>query len=256
MNHHSQCDGEALMIHVYVTLIRISSMEREKKRDILCFQEFIIEYLKLISSSEKNSTEAARALLKKKPNIDREKDAKGQTPLHHAVYWGNLNMVKLLLEHDHSTAYYRDLEGHLPIHIAVQLNNVKIFLVLYSTCPDSVDVRNKKGENVLHMAIRSSSTGELVKFIGIRSELRRLMNHQDENGNTPLHLAILEGRFHRDFNLFLQSKEVDPWVKNNIGDTAIDLFCSRMDKLLPNELVRDLVYYICFEMDSKMQSFS
>lgn len=58
----------------------------------------------------------------------------------------------------------------------------------------------------------------LLKVIASNSELKPLVNAQNESGNTPLHWAALNG--HLEVVKLLCDNEADPFLKNEVGHDA------------------------------------
>lgn len=188
-------------------------------------------------------TGTARELLLRMPALHKEPDAAGLIPLHYATILWNSAMTKLLLGHDPSTAYCKDRYGNMAIQMAALQDNIHAFRELYALCPDTADAINKNGENVLHCAVKSRY--DKVAFeIGRIPELRRLINLQDNNGNTPLHTSILEGKFNSSFLLFLKRRVVDLGIVNNNGDSAYDLFYTSKVNLPPHQLVQLVQHFL------------
>ncbi|KAF7146031.1 hypothetical protein RHSIM_Rhsim04G0028200 [Rhododendron simsii] len=84
-------------------------------------------------------------------------------------------------------------------------------------CPESIEARNHKGRHALH----------LCKFRDVRSlmripEILELLNEGDEEGNTPLHLAIKENDYKKAM-LLSSSNSIDLGAVNKEGLTALDL---------------------------------
>ncbi|CAN6817151.1 unnamed protein product [Brassica oleracea] len=79
--------------------------------------------------------------------------------------------------------------------MAVEKGHEKVVREILKRCPDSVVLINKQGQNILHIAAKS---GKAVSFL--LGYIRRLytkyhlINEQDVDGNTPLHLATINWR--------------------------------------------------------------
>ncbi|EOA23089.1 hypothetical protein CARUB_v10003871mg, partial [Capsella rubella] len=92
-------------------------------------------------------------------------------------------------------------------------------------CPDSKELLNKQGQNILHIAAKSGKAGSLL--LNYIKRLDRKKNHlieeQDADGNTPLHLATINWRPRTVGNLtsFTSRKILE--IQNNDGLTAMDI---------------------------------
>ncbi|CAL9085330.1 unnamed protein product, partial [Musa acuminata var. zebrina] len=162
-------------------------------------------------------------LMAKAPGVSAA-DAAGLVPLHFAAARGDLEMVRLLLQNDPSTAYVRDNGGASAIHVAASFGHVNVIKYLIETCPGCTEVRDGEGGNFFHVAI-SKRREQVVRFVATSPRLTDLLNEPDSDGNTPLHRAIIS----RDMAI-IQMLSSSPSVKlsasNNRGQTALDVALS------------------------------
>ncbi|XP_072951007.1 protein ACCELERATED CELL DEATH 6-like [Typha angustifolia] len=134
----------------------------------------------------------ARELLKWNQILAKIADKSGSTPLHYAASTENDKMVKLLLNYDTRSVYISDLDGLFPVQIATRCGNVDVIDVFLKKCPDLDELLDNEERNLLHIAIEHEKI-ELVKYVCRKPELVKLMNGEDYERNTPLHLAIRKG---------------------------------------------------------------
>ncbi|WCJ17819.1 Ankyrin repeat family protein [Euphorbia peplus] len=141
--------------------------------------------------TKKSGLKIMEELVKRRPEVIKEADDIGRTPLHNAVSWGPVEAVKILLKYDISSAtYLLDREGNSAFHVAALHGHINVIKELIQSCPDIFELTNKKGQTALHIAILSNETA-VVKYILDNSQLVRILNEPDEDGNTPLHLAVI-----------------------------------------------------------------
>ncbi|KAH7843026.1 hypothetical protein Vadar_011921 [Vaccinium darrowii] len=173
--------------------------------------------------------EIANALLEWKPNLIKEPDAYGWTPLHCAARCGNVETVKKLLERDKSVAYIaaNGDEGNTALHIAAAVGDVSVFEELLSYCPDCWEMVNSNGQNILHIAAyyeRELATD----FIFTRPWVTHLINWKDNEGNTPSHVLASKRGIPRamiiGINKFLEEYPGSDiyYVVNNENRTPLD----------------------------------
>ncbi|XP_072951009.1 protein ACCELERATED CELL DEATH 6-like [Typha angustifolia] len=165
--------------------------------------------------------EIADKLLKWKQILAKIADKLGSTPLHYAASTGNDKMVKLLLDHDTCLAYISDLDGLFPVHIAARWGVVAVINVFIEKCPNLDELLNNEGRNLLHIAVEHEKI-ELVKNVCRKSELVKLMNGEDYEWNTPLHLAVRKGD-EKTVSLLVGNKRVCLNIMNKDGLTPLDL---------------------------------
>ncbi|XP_030550715.1 ankyrin repeat-containing protein At5g02620-like [Rhodamnia argentea] len=177
--------------------------------------------------------------LEKRPEVIREGDDLGWTPLHYFASWDNVEAVGLLLQHDASVAYIADKEGQSALHVAAFLGKVNAIDELIRSCPDAGDIMNDKGQTALHAAVIGGRVN-VVKYILGTPDLEDLVNEQDADGNTALHLAVL----HKQYNIIYKlarDKRVDRLATNKDHSTAIEIFDSHKEVGYRAEKVRHVL---------------
>lgn len=150
---------------------------------------------------------------------------KGRTPLHFAALRGARVTVLLLLDADKSLVYQSDNDGSFPIHTAVTARHFRMVLDLLKKCPDCAQLRDARGRTFFHIAAQQGSKVLVFLVFHLLRENQRLasiINMQDNDGNTVLHLAVLAGSLHT-FYCILWDKNVMLNLSNCEGKTALDL---------------------------------
>ena len=145
------------------------------------------------------------------------RDAAGRTALHLAASMGDLGVVRSLLDvkDGSSDPRRKDYQGQTPVHVAAREghNEVVAELVMFSCIREANPRPTSAGSD--------SDSGRCRRA----RQHSFSVNHQDQYGNTPLHLAAARG--HTDVIRALErtavSVALDLSVANNDGWTPLQL---------------------------------
>ncbi|VVA96466.1 unnamed protein product [Arabis nemorensis] len=172
------------------------------------------------------STDFLRKLIEKKPEMIKEVDTNGWTPLHYSVWLGKMEITRLILRQDNSAAYISDKEGQSPLHLAASCGQIDAYRELISSCPYVWEIVDGKGRTSLHSAVISGQRGIIHCVVEMPEICLYLLNESDAEGNTPLHLSVIYKRY-AILLLLLRNKRVDKRVMNHNHFTAAELFYSQ-----------------------------
>jgi ankyrin repeat protein len=169
-------------------------------------------------------------LLEWNKNLSKQGDkTKGRTPIHFASLRGEVTVMSLL-NAVKSLVYQSDNDGSFPIHMAVTTRQLYVVLGLLKKCPDCAQLRDARGRTFFHIAAQQGSTVLVFLVLSLLREKPRfasIINMQDNDGNTGLHLAVLAGSLHT-FLFMLWDKDVMLNLSNCEGKTALDLAQSNL----------------------------
>uniref|UniRef100_A0A803NM18 PGG domain-containing protein n=1 Tax=Cannabis sativa TaxID=3483 RepID=A0A803NM18_CANSA len=184
-----------------------------------------------------------RKILENILDLTRQADKDGFIPLHYAVMPtsssdNNLEIVKMLLEKDESSAYFKDKDGTTALQIAAsnRFGGYELVKEILSRCPDSYEVVDEKGKNLLHYAMRRQSPSTLKLILDHSSLLNNyLLNRKDNEGNTPLlHMLATSPCYSENLEVLMSHPKVNKMLFNqqnkNILDMAYDLDSSEYEK--------------------------
>ncbi|XP_051206134.1 protein ACCELERATED CELL DEATH 6-like [Lolium perenne] len=130
-----------------------------------------------------------------------------------------------LLNSDKSLVYQSDNDGSFPIHMAVTTRQLYLVLGLLKKCPDCAQLGDARGRTFFHIATQQGSTVLVFLVLSLLREKPRfasIINMQDNDGNTGLHLTVLARSLHT-FLFMLWDKDVMLNLSNCEGKTAFDL---------------------------------
>ncbi|XP_010485839.1 PREDICTED: protein ACCELERATED CELL DEATH 6-like [Camelina sativa] len=176
------------------------------------------------------STGVMRKLIETRPEMIREVDFIGWTPLHYSVWLGKTAITRLLLQQDSSAAYISDKEGQCPLHLAASTGQIEAYRELVRSCPYVWELLDCKGRTSLHSAVISGQRGIIHCILEMPEISLHLLNESDVDGNTPLHLSVIY-KCYSILLLFLRKKRVDKHVMNHNHFTAAELFYSQKQEI-------------------------
>lgn len=175
-----------------------------------------------------------KILVEKRPEMIKEVDIFGRTPLCYAIVFGDLEAIRLFLECECSAAYFYDKEETSPLHLAAYAGRVEAAQELIQSCPYIWELIDKKGRTALHAAVIAGKL-RMVKYILKVPELVGLINEPDKEGNTPLHLAAVHQEY-SIISILARDERVHKLAMNNEFFTAIDIFISKEPKVRYTDL--------------------
>ncbi|KAK9949236.1 hypothetical protein M0R45_004769 [Rubus argutus] len=161
-------------------------------------------------------------MVSKNPEIIGEVDELGWTPLHYAAFNGNVKAITSLIKQNSSVAYVLDKFGMSALHVAAYAGHIKVMKELIRLRPDTCDLLNHKGQTVLHAAVLADNL-LAIRYILKTPELAGLVNEADNDGNTPLHVAVFK-QSTSVMKVLARDRKVDKTATNNHHSKAADIF--------------------------------
>ena len=164
------------------------------------------------------------------------KDSKGLAPVHYA---SSVSVLKVLTDHNIENRDLLDSSDNSPLHTVIKSQNYSLaeFLLLIDAI---VNVQNIDGNTPMHLAcdvepLTLPTSNRKRKPHPMNFDLHTVeellsrvssLSVQNNDGDTPLHIAC-RSKDVRLVNLLLESQhEVDLTIQNNSGDTPFHIACA------------------------------
>jgi len=163
-------------------------------------------------------------------NIDR-------SPIHHAVIWGTLNILKLCVEKG-GDIDLKDAEGQTVLHMAASAGNNEILSWLLSSQVGSqiaIDSRDSKGQTALFLAAKFNKR----RACSILLENGANLLTRDRFGRTALHAALAAQSI--ESSRVLIEAGGDMFALDSAGQTPFDLLMIGGMELLSGLMDRELL---------------
>ncbi|KAL8158093.1 hypothetical protein AgCh_002702 [Apium graveolens] len=151
------------------------------------------------------------------------------TVLHYAVFCKFDQIIEAILNAQRDAGYKLtdDNFGLSPIFLAVQEGSISTAVLLMNLLPATSSVYTGiRDQNMLHIAVEQSNKDMIQTILAHcpRNLIDKIVNGQDKDGNTPLHLLIAKGCFVPEL---IKHNSVDMMVKNKQGLTPSDMLYSQ-----------------------------
>ncbi|CAD6257875.1 unnamed protein product [Miscanthus lutarioriparius] len=138
-------------------------------------------------------SEMVHLLLEWRPALADPVDCSGSSPLHFASSDGDRSIVRAILRAGPpGTVYKKDSSGLSALHVAARMGHHRVVTNMLGSCPDAAELRDANGGTFVHAAAREKRSS-VVSLATKDPMLRGLLDAQDRDGNTPLHLSVAAG---------------------------------------------------------------
>ncbi|KAI3743562.1 hypothetical protein L1987_61272 [Smallanthus sonchifolius] len=165
-------------------------------------------------------TEIVKEILNLRSEFAKKYTSEGYTPLHLACSKGHVDTIRQLLWFDPDLLYLRDHNGWTPLHWASMRGRVGTIGEIISISLECAEMVTNHGETVLHLAVKYNQFDGL-RYLMETLNILELVNRQDNDGNTVLHVATA-GKL-TGMVLYLLQRGVDVNAINQKGHTALDV---------------------------------
>ncbi|MCK5919186.1 MAG: ankyrin repeat domain-containing protein [Cocleimonas sp.] len=147
----------------------------------------------------------------------RASDRRGNSALMYAIEGDHEEVVKTLFHYsDKVSPCVPNDQGITPLMMSIDKRNRTITLLLLPLSKN-ISHKDRTGTTVLHRAAVLGTAGLITELL----ELNAMIDSQDEDGNTPLMLAVAVTEM--DAIKLLIEKGADLKLKNGLDETVLDL---------------------------------
>ncbi|KAL1539275.1 hypothetical protein AAHA92_27913 [Salvia divinorum] len=194
------------------------------------------------------------------------RDSQGSTVLHAAAGRGQIQIVKNLI-FSFDIIDSEDDRGNTALNVAAYRGHLAVMKVLVSASPSSALHTNNCGDTFLHMAVAGFHTPsfrrvdrqmELMREIvgGDLVRIEEIINIQNNDGRTALHMAVVENIQSDVVELLLSVRYIDLNLVDGEGNTPLDLLKQRPRSASSEILIRRLVSAggVCRREDGTVRS--
>lgn len=141
--------------------------------------------------------------------------------LHWAAYYGHKDIIESLAAKG-ADLYLRDQEGYGAIHYAIFKGSIEAANYLLSKNADVIECNSRQNVKPIHLAVQVGDINMLNILLKYALKSKSFnINAKDFNGNTPLHLAVINK--HQAIVELLLKHSADPGIKNNAGKNSVEL---------------------------------
>ncbi|XP_030508097.2 ankyrin repeat-containing protein At5g02620-like [Cannabis sativa] len=153
--------------------------------------------------------------------LEKSEDEFGWMPHHYTANNGQSRLVRLFLEAKKCIAYIKDKQGMTALHISARMGHVGVMRALMEKCPDIGELLDNRDRTALHIAVEHKQSFVVNTLLSMRPFVN-LINEQDNEGNTALHVAAMDG-YSRIFKCLVSNQNINKRIINKMGMTAFDI---------------------------------
>jgi ankyrin repeat protein len=165
----------------------------------------------------------------------------GHTLLHAACHNVNslpIDIFKVLIQTLGCDVNVQDDNKNTPLHYAlekfVRCDDITVLHYLLNQKDVNVNIKNQLGHTLLHMACNNMKKSPIEIFKLLIEAHGADVNLQDNNKNTPIHLALMNFQTHDSIiglSYLLSHNDLDIDMRGRDGNTLLHLACEKIDHL-------------------------
>ncbi|KNA18726.1 hypothetical protein SOVF_068190 isoform A [Spinacia oleracea] len=192
-------------------------------------------------------TDIVQEMIEKWPNLAEEADENGLNLLHYACKYGEAEITGTVLNLSPDLVLSYDNNGLTPLHLAAVHNNGAIFKEFVAQGFFTFLALTKQHETVLHLLVRHNHYDAFLSLMKLLNDdsSHDLFLCRDQQGNTPLHLA-LSGNCYQiaEYLINKSTKEQLFDTRNDAGFTALDILNNSGEEDLSKRHLRECLLQI------------
>ncbi|KAF7087296.1 hypothetical protein CFC21_090496 [Triticum aestivum] len=165
------------------------------------------------------SQDLTKMLLEWNNDLTLQGDANGSIPLQFAIVRYSQPICLELLKVNPDALYQPDSNGSFPTHVAASVGATSIITDFLMKSPHCAGFLDARGRTFLHVAVDKMKIG-IVDYACQNISLSWILNMQDKDGNTILHLAIRKGSLQMFGSLF-RNRQVHLNLMNEKGRYSV-----------------------------------
>ncbi|XP_021739133.1 ankyrin repeat-containing protein ITN1-like [Chenopodium quinoa] len=159
-----------------------------------------------------------------------------------AVHDHDENIIDILLKTAPNMCFVHDQDGMTPLHVAAVNGNTEVLIEFLEKKRQAALERTTRGETILHLCVKNCQVETLKALVEITYDLE-LLNSQDSDGNTVLHLAVAYKEVKMVEFLLGKGDKIDKNAMNKKHQTIMDIFeltkCREVSKDIKTDEVSD-----------------
>eukprot|EP00794_Sanderia_malayensis_P018856 gene18855-20756_t len=154
-----------------------------------------------LKAAEQGNEKLTDEMMKLNHELIKAQDSDGYTALHRASYNGKLEVIKTLIESG-GDVLARTNDGWQPLHCACRWNELDAALLLLENHAD-INSQTNGGQTPLHLAATSEDNARLIEMLLVHPSINpKLKNNLNE---TALDIALRTGPHYKIFELVDES---------------------------------------------------
>lgn len=148
-------------------------------------------------------------------------NSQGRTPLMQAIQRQKFPLAERILQEKGLDLNHEDLGSFTALHYAIYRGNTQMIDLLIKNGADTQQKALEEKCDLLSFAIKVTPQEDKKRVVELLLNYVKNFNQQDQNGNTPMHHAILNGEY--EIARLLLASGANAEIKNDEQKTARDL---------------------------------